>query len=165
MNTTIALRRVSTPTAPMVNRIAERTMNGVTLSMSVTSSGWSSVCGSWSLGRVAARSSTERCTASMSSAAPGERTVPRAASTRETEASAAVPSGSRAGVSTALWRAKTPGAAAGRGAARSRRSRGPAAAARSAWVGFGVSRSRWASTIAPTAAVISSAQVTSKAKT
>ena len=34
-----------------------------------------------------------------------------------------------------------------------------------AWVGFGVRRSRCASTIAPSAAVISSAEVTSKAKT
>src|SRR4051812_26767068 len=43
---------------------------------------------------------------SMSSASAGaERTVPRAASTRDTEASAGVPSGSSAGVSTALWRA------------------------------------------------------------
>ena len=47
-----------------------------------------------------------RRTSSMSSASAGaERTVPRAASTRETDDSAAVPSGSRAGVSTALWRA------------------------------------------------------------
>ena len=38
-------------------------------------------------------------------------------------------------------------------------------AAMLAWVGFGVSRSRWASTIAPMAAVISRALVASKAKT
>ena len=41
--------------------------------------------------------------------AGADRTVPRAARTRETDPSAAVPSGSRAGVSTALCRAKTPG--------------------------------------------------------
>src|SRR5690606_6966555 len=57
---------------------------------------------------------SERWTSSMSSARSGaERTVPRAASTRDTEASAAVPSGSRAGVSTALCLAKTPGAGSG----------------------------------------------------
>ena len=49
-------------------------------------------------------------------ALPGERlTVPRAASTREIEASEGVPSGSSAGVSTALCRAKTPGAGSGPG--------------------------------------------------
>ena len=42
----------------------------------------------------------------MSSAIAGaDRTVPRAERTREIESSAAVPSGSRAGVSTALCRA------------------------------------------------------------
>ena len=52
----------------------------------------------------------------MSSARAGaERTVPRAASTRETDDSDGVPSGSRAGVSTALCRAKTPGAGSGPG--------------------------------------------------
>ena len=37
--------------------------------------------------------------------------------------------------------------------------------ARSHWVRRLISRSRWASTMAPTAAVISSAEVASKAKT
>ena len=47
-----------------------------------------------------------RSTAATSSAIAGaDRTVPRAMSTRDTEDSAAVPSGSRAGVSTALCRA------------------------------------------------------------
>ena len=39
------------------------------------------------------------------------------------------------------------------------------ARASSRWVALGRTRSRWASTIAPSAAVISSAEVTSKAKT
>src|SRR6478736_4724353 len=43
---------------------------------------------------------------SIASASAGaDRTVPRAVSTRETDVGAAVPSGSSAGVSTALWRA------------------------------------------------------------
>ncbi len=49
----------------------------------------------------------------FSARAGAERTVPRAASTREIDDSAAVPSGSSAGVSTALCRAKTPGAGSG----------------------------------------------------
>src|SRR6478672_2089878 len=58
----------------------------------------------------------ERWTSLMSAASAGaDRTVPRAGSTRETEASDAVPSGSRAGVSTALWRANTPGGGSGPG--------------------------------------------------
>src|SRR6476469_1605115 len=65
---------------------------------------------------VAVWPSRERWTSSMSSASAGaDRTVPRAASTRETEASDAVPSGSRAGVSTALCRASTPGVGSGPG--------------------------------------------------
>ena len=47
--------------------------------------------------------------------AGAERTVPLAARTLEIEASEAVPSGSSAGVSTALCRAKTPGVGSGPG--------------------------------------------------
>ena len=91
--------------------------------------------------------------------------MPRAASTRESDASETLPSGSSAGVPTALCRAKTPGGGSGprcRPVSAYARTR---SAASWAWLGFGVSRSRCASTIAPTAAVISSAEVTSKAKT
>ena len=64
-------------------------------------------------------------------------------------------------MSTALCRANTPGAGSGA-------LTGPNAIRRSdssRWVGLGISRSRWASTIAPSAAVISSAPVISNAQT
>ena len=75
-------------------------------------------------------------------------------------ASAGVPSGSSAGAATELARAKTPGpgSVCGRSAVRNR------ARDSSFWVRrLPGSRSMCASTIAPTAAVISSALVTSKA--
>src|SRR3954447_6859420 len=104
-------------------------------------------------------SSSIRATAASYS--PAGRTCSRARSTRDTDSSLGVPSGSSAGVSTALCRAKTPGA--GRPVcsrpSRNRRS------ARSRWVTLAWIRSRWASTIAPIAAVISSALVTSNAHT
>ena len=110
MKTTIALRRVSTPTQPIVNRIAESTRYGVTLI------GLRLLSRRDPAARPVASRTSWRCTASMSSASAGaERTVPRAASTRDTEASEAVPSGSSAGVSTALCRAKTPGVGSGPG--------------------------------------------------
>ena len=68
MNTTIALRRVSTPTQPIVNRIAESTRNGVALM-----SGASLVVGVAALG---ARSSAahRRCDLAMSLARRRRRT-------------------------------------------------------------------------------------------
>ena len=69
--------------------------------------------------------------------------------------------GCSAGTSTALWRAYTPGLGSGV-TCRPARTR---ACISSRWVGFGVSRSRCVSTIAPSAAVMSRALVTSKAKT
>ncbi len=76
-----------------------------------------------------------------------------------TDSSETVPSGSRAGMSTALCRAYVPGG--GRVETCSPRTR---ASDSSRCVGLGVRRSRWASTIAPSAAVISRALVTSNAK-
>src|SRR5665811_22940 len=70
------------------------------------------------------------------------------------------PSGSRAGMSTALCRAYVPGPGSGVGRPLATRRR-----ASTRWVGFGVVRSRWASTIAPSAAVISRALVISNGKT
>ncbi len=70
------------------------------------------------------------------------------------------PSGSSAGMSTALCRAYVPGPGSGVGR--------PLATLRVdsiRWVGRGVVRSRCASTIAPSAAVISRALVTSKGNT
>src|SRR3954451_11535270 len=89
------------------------------------------------------------------------RICPRAVSTRETDSSLGVPSGSRAGMSTALCRAKTPGAGSGAliGPSLIRRSES------SRWVGLAMRRSRCASTMAPRAAVMSSAPVTSNAHT
>src|SRR5919112_1069019 len=104
-------------------------------------------------------SSSIRATAASYS--PAGRTCSRARSTRDTDSSLGVPSGSSAGVSTALCRAKTPGA--GRPVC-SRPSRNRCSA-RSRWVTRSLSRSRWASTMAPIAAVISSALVTSNAQT
>src|SRR5919107_2070585 len=104
-------------------------------------------------------SSSIRATAASYS--PAGHTCSRARSTRDTDSSLGVPSGSSAGVSTALCRAKTPGG--GRPVcsrpSRNRRS------ARSRWVTLSWMRSRCASTIAPIAAVMSSALVTSKAHT
>ncbi len=91
----------------------------------------------------------------------GPRIWPRAVRTRETDSSLGVPSGRRAGMSTALCRAKTPGAGSGALI-------GPSLirlVASSRWVGLGKSRSRWARTIAPSAAVMSSAPVISNAQT
>src|SRR5215469_1506728 len=77
-----------------------------------------------------------------------------------TESWDGVPSGSSAGKSTALCRAKTPGPGSGVGCSLSTRCRD-----RSRWVGLGARRSRWASTMAPSAAVISSAAVASNGNT
>src|SRR3984957_10333760 len=77
-----------------------------------------------------------------------------------TEASSGVPSGSRAGMSTALCRAYVPGPDSGAGWPLDTRSRD-----RSRWVSLGVRRSRCASTMAPSAAVISRALVTSNGNT
>ena len=102
----------------------------------------------------------------MSSASAGaERTVPRAASTRETEASDGGAVGQqRRGVDRVV---------AGEDAGRGQRAEVLAVVGvvahplggQRAWVGLGSRRSRWASTIAPSAAVISRALVASKAKT
>src|SRR5690606_15485682 len=56
-----------------------------------------------------------RVTSSMSVAGSAEPIAPRAASVREIDASATEPSGSSAGVSIELCRAKTPGAGSGPG--------------------------------------------------
>src|SRR5579875_172924 len=69
------------------------------------------------------------------------------------------PSGSRAAMSTALWRAYTPGPGSGVGYPPLRKR----SIDNSRWVFRRSNRSRWASTIAPTAAVISSALVSSNA--
>lgn len=92
-----------------------------------------------------------------------ERAAPRATSTRLTESSLGVPSGSSAGVSTALCRAYTPGTgrpAASPGAPSVNRLIDSSFCVARGWV-----RSRWVSVMAPTAAVISSAATTSKAHT
>src|SRR5882757_473851 len=89
------------------------------------------------------------------------RTSPRARSTRETDSSDGLPSGSSAGVSTALCRAYTPGAGIGVTM--------PPSLNRCTdsicWVRRSPMRSRWVSTMAPSAAVISRPLVTSKANT
>ena len=100
----------------------------------------------------------------MSSSNPS-RSCPRATMLGDTESAAGLPSGSGAGVSTALWRANTPGVGglpgwrpvAAYSAMRSR--------AMSAWLRRGVSASRWASTMAPSTAVTSRAAVSCIATT
>ncbi len=111
------------------------------------------------------RAAGRSISSTWSASAGAERTVPRAASTRDTEDSDGGAVGEqRRGVhrvvagEDARWRQRTEMLARLGEVAHPLR-------AWSAWVGLGVSRSRWASTIAPTAAVISSAEVTSKAKT
>lgn len=89
------------------------------------------------------------------------RIWPRSRSVSITESSAIVPSGSSAGMSTALCRAYTPGAGSG-GSWMLSLTR---CAAGSRCVFGAFTCSRWVSTIAPIAAVISSAPVTSKAHT
>ena len=68
-------------------------------------------------------------------------------------------------MSTALCRASTPGVGSGPGCTPSSANLRIRSPARSFCVRFAVSRSRWASIIAPSAAVISSAEETSKAHT
>src|SRR5262249_49639209 len=75
-----------------------------------------------------------------------------------TDSSEIEPSGSRAGVPIASWLESTPGPGSGWGRPERIRARASAFC-----VGFGSSRSTWASTIAPIAATISSAEVSSKA--
>ena len=77
-----------------------------------------------------------------------------------TESSDGEPSGSRAGMSTALCSANTPGDGSGVGRPLATRR-----LARSRWVGLGLVRSRCASTMAPSAAVMSRALVASKGNT
>src|ERR1035437_1557350 len=91
----------------------------------------------------------------------GSVTCSRAVSTRDTDTSLGVPSGNKAGVSTALRRAETPGAGSPARFLPSRKRRSD----HWRWVGRGVRRSRWARTMAPRAAVMSSALVTSKVQT
>src|SRR5581483_4269790 len=73
---------------------------------------------------------------------------------------ATLPSGRSAGVSTASWSAYTPGPGSGASCAPPRSTR---SSIRSRWVRLGVVRSRCASTIAPSPAVMSSALVASNA--
>ena len=77
-----------------------------------------------------------------------------------TESWDGVPSGSSAGKSTALCRAYTPGPGSGVGCPPATR-----CFDMSRWVSLGAMRSRWASTIAPSAAVISRAAVASNGNT
>ena len=118
MNTTMALRRVSTPTAPMVNRI-ERTMNGAHAVHHFPPSGWFFVCGSWS-----SASGRTRPSGAALDVARRRDGVPRADSTRD--------SGPRRRCRRAAapacrprCAAQTPGGGSGRGS-RSRRTSEPA---------------------------------------
>src|ERR1017187_1398699 len=84
----------------------------------------------------------------------------RAAITGLTESPAGLPSGSRAGMSTALCRAYVPGPGSGAGRLLATRSLD-----RLRWVGLGEVRSRCASTMAPSPAVMSRALVASNGNT
>ena len=79
-------------------------------------------------------------------------------STELTLVGAGVPSGSRAGVAVELWPANTPGPGSDRGDPPAKRRR-----ARSRWLSLGTALCLRVSTVAPSAAVISSAAVSSKA--
>src|SRR5690606_30691073 len=117
-------------------------------------------------GSIARRSrrSSARCSSarrSLSASWDTSRTWPRSRSVLLTVRSEGVPSGSRPAMSTALCRAYTPGAGSGGRYVPSR----TRCSASSRWVLARSVRSRWVSTMAPTAAAISRAPVISKANT
>src|SRR4051812_9080460 len=112
---------------------------------------------------IGAHSSTSRISPGCTSAGSSARSTKPVGSQLETPAMtdsrATVPSGSSAGVATELPVERTPGPGSGCGRPERMRSR-----ASDFCVGRGPSRSTWARIIAPTAATISSAEVSSNAK-